>query len=80
MLRRLFWLLIGMGFGMGSSFWVMRRVRETVARYALERVSADLSNAVKGLGTDLKVAVAEGREAMRAREAQLRTGAARTGR
>jgi len=73
MFRRLFWLVIGAGFGFGVSFWVMRFVRETAARYAPERVSADLAEAVKGLGGDLRAAVAEGREAMREREAELRT-------
>jgi hypothetical protein len=72
MFRRLFWLVIGAGFGFGTSFWVMRFVRETAARYTPERVSADLAEAVKGLGTDLRAAVAEGREAMRERETQLR--------
>jgi hypothetical protein len=71
-LRRLIWLLIGAGFGFGASFWLMRFVRETAARYTPERVSADLADAIKGLGTDLRAAVAEGREAMREREAELR--------
>jgi hypothetical protein len=70
--RRLFWLIIGMGFGFGTSFWVMRFVKETAARYSPERVSADLAGAIKGFGTDLRLAVADGREAMREREAELR--------
>jgi hypothetical protein len=73
MFRRLFWLLVGAGFGFGVSFWLMRFVRETAARYTPERVSADLAGAIKGLGTDLRAAVAEGREAMREREAELRS-------
>ena len=72
MFRRLFWLLVGAGFGFGVSFWLMRFVRETAARYTPERVSADLAGAIKGLGTDLRAAVADGREAMREREAELR--------
>ncbi len=78
MFRRLFWLLIGMGFGFGASFWMMRFVKETVARYSPERVSADLTDALKGLGADLRVAVADGREAMREREAELRADVDRT--
>ncbi len=78
MLRRLFWLLVGMGFGLGTSFWVMRFVKETVERYSPERASADLAAAVKGLGDDLRAAVAEGREAMREREAELRADVHRT--
>lgn len=78
MFRRLFWLSVGAGFGFGSSFWVMRFVRETAARYAPERISADLTGAVKGLGSDLRLAVADGRAAMREREAELRDGMQRT--
>ena len=72
MLRRLFWLLVGACIGVGASFWIMRFVRETVARYTPERMSADLTDALKGLGDDLRAALAEGREAMREREAELR--------
>ena len=72
MFRRLFWLMVGAGFGFGVSFWLMRFVRETAARYAPDRVSADLADALRGLGGDLRAAVAEGREAMREREAELR--------
>lgn len=72
MFRRLFWLVIGAGFGFGVSFWLMRFVRTTVERYSPERVSADLSGALRNLGSDLRAAVAEGREAMRDAEAKLR--------
>ena len=64
--------MVGAGFGFGVSFWLMRFVRETAARYAPERVSGDLADALRGLGSDLRAAVAEGREAMREREAELR--------
>ena len=73
MFRRLLWLIVGAGFGFGVSFWLMRFVRETAARYTPERVSADLADALKSLGSDLRAAVAEGREAMREREAELRS-------
>ena len=63
---------MGAGFGFGVSFWLMRFVRETAARYTPERMSADLADAMRGLGADLRAAVAEGREAMREREAELR--------
>jgi hypothetical protein len=73
MFRRVFWLVVGAGFGFGVSFWLMRFVRETVARYSPERVSADLAGAVRSLGSDLRAAVAEGREGMREAEADLRS-------
>jgi hypothetical protein len=72
MFKRLFWMLIGLGFGFGMSFWFMRFVRSTVERYSPERVSADLAGALKAFGEDLRAAAAEGREAMRERETELR--------
>jgi hypothetical protein len=72
--KRFFWLVVGAGFGFGVSFWLMRWVRETAARYAPDRVSSELASAVKGLGQDLRDAVAEGRVAMREREVDLRSG------
>ena len=74
MFKRLFWLVIGAGFGFGMSFWVTKVVRETVERYTPERVSNDFANAVRGLGADIRAAVTEGRDAMREREAELRAG------
>ena len=71
MFKRLFWLLMGVGFGFGVSFWVMRFVRSTMERYTPERVSSDLAGALKQLGADLKDAAAEGRQAMKEREAEL---------
>jgi hypothetical protein len=78
MFKRLFWLMIGVGFGFGVSFWMMRFVRDTMQRYTPERVSSDLAGAMKGLGTDLRAAVADGREAMREREAEIRAELAST--
>ena len=68
----MFWLAIGAGFGFGMSFWVVRMVRERMARYSPEHVSAEFSKAVRGFGKDLRAAVSEGAEAMRDREAELR--------
>jgi hypothetical protein len=72
MFKRLFWLLVGVGFGFGMSFWFMRFMRETVQRYSPERVSGDLADAMRGLGKDLRAAVADGRAAMRERELEIR--------
>jgi hypothetical protein len=72
MFRRLFWLVIGAGFGFGVAFWLMRFLRSTVERWSPERVSSDVAGALRQFGTDLKDAMADGREAMREREAELR--------
>jgi hypothetical protein len=72
MFKRLFWLMVGVGFGFGVSFWVMRFARETMQRYTPERISDDLAGAMRGLGADIRAAVADGRDAMREREAEIR--------
>ncbi len=66
MFKRLFWLATGVGFGFGSSFWLMRAWRRTVDRYRPTRVVARFEG-------DVRAAVAEGRVAMREREAALRS-------
>ncbi|HVM03270.1 MAG TPA: hypothetical protein VM263_11425 [Acidimicrobiales bacterium] len=72
MFRRLFWLTVGVGFGFGMSFWVSRMVRAKVARLSPDNVAAEVAGALRDLGRELRAAVAEGREAMREREADLR--------
>ena len=72
MFKRLFWLVIGAGFGFGVSFWLMRFVRDTVERYSPERVAGNMADALRTFGADLRAAAAEGRMAMREREEELR--------
>ena len=76
MFKRLFWLVVGVGFGFGMSFWVSRLVREKAARLSPQNVSSELAGALRDLGKDVRAAVTEGREAMREREAELRAGIA----
>ena len=66
MFKRLFWLMMGAGFGFGMSLWVQRKVKETAARYSPPRIAGDMA-------TTVRTAVSEGRDVMRAREAALRT-------
>lgn len=72
MFKRLFWLVTGAGFGFGSSYWVSRAVRRTAARYAPEKVTRDAAASLRGLGADVRAALAEGRAASAEREAELR--------
>ena len=72
MFKRLFWLCIGVGFGFGLSYWLARFLRQTAERYSPERVSNDVADGLRRLGADVRAAVAEGRDAMREREAELR--------
>lgn len=73
MFKRLFWLLVGAGFGFGVSFWITRFVKQTIERYSPERVSDDLASAIRAFGQDLRAAAAEGRMAMAEREEELRS-------
>jgi hypothetical protein len=69
--KRARWVAIGFGAGVGASVWTWRSVRRSVDRHA----PADLVDAgrrVGALGRDVRAAVAEGRDAMHAREAELR--------
>lgn len=72
MLKRLLWLTIGVGFGFGMSFWVMRFARRQAARYSPERVAGGVTAAFRSLADEVQAAVAEGRRAMREAEADLR--------
>ena len=67
MIKRLFWLMVGAGLGFGASLWLLRTVRHTVERYSPPSV-------LRSLADDLRAAAREGREAMRARERELRAG------
>ena len=58
MLKRLFWLVVGVGAGFGGSVWLQRRMKQAVDRFAPENVQ-----------TDVKAALTEGRAAMKAKEA-----------
>ena len=67
MIKRLWWLTVGFALGLGSSWALMRRVRRVAQRY----VPADVA---ERWGTSVRAAVSEGRDAMRAREAELKRG------
>ena len=73
MFKRLFWLMVGAGFGFGASLWVGRVVRSTAEKYSPTRMSKDLTSTIKQFGTDVRDAVSEGRGAMRDRELELQS-------
>ncbi|HZR14155.1 MAG TPA: hypothetical protein VFC33_12995 [Acidimicrobiia bacterium] len=80
MFKRAFWLTVGFGSGIGTSWYVARSVkrtvRRTVAAYPASEVATRAATAAaRGLrtfGGDVRGAIAEGRVAMREREAELR--------
>ncbi|HEX3541365.1 MAG TPA: hypothetical protein VHT75_13105 [Acidimicrobiales bacterium] len=71
MFKRLFWLLVGASLGFGGSWWVTRTVKQKLERLMPARVSAGVARAAQHGPARIKEAVADGRLAMRQREAEL---------
>ena len=71
MIKRIVWLNVGFALGVGSSWAIMRRLRRVATRYAPTEV-------VDRWNSNVRAAVAEGRDAMRAREAAFNEGSIRT--
>ncbi len=72
MFKRLFWLTVGMAIGFGTSFWIFRTVRNTLSRYAPEQIADNLGSVARRQYDNAVAALAQGREAMRRAEAELR--------
>ncbi len=70
-IKRLVWLVIGFLLGLGSSWTVMRRLRRVAVRLA----PADV---VDRWSDNVRAAVNEGRDAMRAREASFKGSSVRS--
>ena len=66
--KRFFWLTVGYGAGLGSSWYTARKVKAAARRYTPEGLSDRVGERVE----DVRAAVVEGRAAMRRREMQLR--------
>jgi hypothetical protein len=72
MFKRLTWLTIGVAMGLGLAIWLRMRVRRTVERYRPAAVVDEFLDAARGFAGDVRIALREGRETMRATEAGLR--------
>lgn len=80
MFKRLFWLTVGFGSGIGTSWYVVRSVKRTVRRTVAAHPAGEVAaraatragHGLKTFGADVRDAVVEGRAAMREREAELR--------
>jgi hypothetical protein len=70
--KRVFWLAVGYGAGIGSSVYATRKVKAAARRYTPEGLTDRVSDTVTGISRDVRAAVTEGRAAMREREAELR--------
>jgi phage terminase large subunit-like protein len=66
--KRIFWLSVGYGAGLGSSWYTARKVKAAARRYTPEGLSDRVGERVE----DVRAAMVEGRAAMRRREMQLR--------
>jgi hypothetical protein len=70
-LKRTIWFTVGAATGLGSSWWVQRRVRQAAAQLP-ERVQREVTDAARRRVSDVRAAASEGKAAMAAREAELR--------
>jgi hypothetical protein len=70
--KRTVWFTVGAATGLGSSWWVQRRVRQAAAQLP-ERVQREVTDAARRRVGDVRAAASEGRAAMQAREAELRS-------
>jgi len=73
--KRVFWLTVGYGAGIGSSWYAARKVKAAARRYTPDGLADRVSGSVSGASAKVRAAVAEGRDAMHRREAELRGAA-----
>lgn len=75
MARRALWFGLGAASGCVAAVWGLSSVRRASRRLTPEQLSSELAGNLRdrsrSLGGDLRLAVAEGREAMREREDEL---------
>ncbi|HRW37519.1 MAG TPA: hypothetical protein P5254_07465 [Aquihabitans sp.] len=72
MFKRIIWMGTGMAVGAGGAFWAKRKVEATVEQYLPEQVAVRAAAGARGLADTVRAAASEGRDAMRATEAELR--------
>jgi hypothetical protein len=75
MFKRATWLTIGFGLGVGTTVAAAREVRKRVDRYQPNAMVDRLTERTISLRDQLLAAVDDGRDAARAREAELRARA-----
>ncbi len=72
MLVRAKWMVMGAAIGFGGSVWAQRKVKATVERYLPPQLGDEVAGRARSLQSDVRGALGEGRDAMRARETELR--------
>lgn len=79
MLKRVFYTGLGLGAGAVAGVYVVRKIEATQRKLTPEHLAAKAGASAGTLGGRVRSAVAEGRAAAAAREAELRTGYQRSG-
>jgi hypothetical protein len=72
-MRRVFWVAVGLGAGATAAVMVSRWMRRQADRMAPANVGRELQNGFRDLGQLFREAFAEGRQAMREKEAEIRS-------
>lgn len=72
MFKRVIWMGTGVMAGASGAFWAKRKVEQTVERYLPQQVAQRVGTSTRELGRTVRAAASEGRDAMRATEAELR--------
>jgi hypothetical protein len=70
--KRLFILTVGIGAGLAVGVWAVRKVEDTSRKLRPEALAASAADRAGSYGERLRNALAEGRAAAAAREAELR--------
>jgi hypothetical protein len=75
-LKRVRWIVMGMGMGASASVWAQRKVKLLMRSYTPPEVASRAAKrgteAAGRTAGEVRTAFAEGRQAMRQREAELR--------
>ena len=72
-MRRVFWLAVGLGAGVTTAVMTSRWMRRQAERVAPANIGRELQSGLRDLGELFREALAEGRQAMREKEAEIRS-------
>ena len=72
-MRRVFWLAVGLGAGVTAAVMTSRWMRRQAERVAPANIGRELQSGLRDLGELFREALAEGRQAMREKEAEIRS-------
>lgn len=70
--KRLLWFSVGVGVGAGAAIEGRRRIQRALRQRTPSAVAGRIGASARGMSHDVREAFATGRDAMRAREAELR--------